>query len=99
MPVDSTGCERGPGRAHVRNLFLRVLGVIFLIAFLSLLSQVTLLFGRQGLLPAQHYLEAIRATHRLLDAPTVFWVTCSLSISSSPAKSFWSSVSTAMHSW
>ena len=77
MPADSTGCERVPGRAHVRNLFLRVLGVIFLIAFLSLLSQVTLLFGSQGLLPAQPYLAAIRATHRLLDAPTVFWVNCS----------------------
>ncbi len=77
MPAASTGCERVPGRAHVRNLFLRLLGAIFLVAFLSLLSQVTLLFGSQGLLPAQPYLAALRATHRLLDAPTVFWIDCS----------------------
>ena len=71
--------ERVPSsnRLHVRNLFLRLLGVMFLIAFLSLLSQVTLLFGSEGLLPAQRYLTAIRATHGLLDAPTVFWINCS----------------------
>ena len=77
MPADSTGCERAPGRAHVRTLFLRLLGVIFLIAFLSLLSQLTLLFGRDGLLPAQRYLAAIGSTHGLLAAPTLFWMSCS----------------------
>jgi hypothetical protein len=76
MPVGGTGCEPAPGRAHVRNLFLRLLGLTFLIAFLSLLSQVTLLFGSAGLLPADRYLAAIRATHGWLDAPTVFWLHC-----------------------
>ncbi|MFI5367052.1 MAG: lipase maturation factor family protein [Candidatus Binatia bacterium] len=77
MRVDSIGRKRAPGRAHVCNLFLRLLGVVFLIAFLSLLSQVTLLFGEAGLLPAQRYLATIGATHGLLDAPTVFWLSCS----------------------
>jgi hypothetical protein len=77
MLVDSIGRELAPGRAHICNLFLRLLGVVFLIAFLSLLSQVTLLFGEAGLLPAQRYLTTIGATQGLLDAPTVFWINCS----------------------
>jgi lipase maturation factor 1 len=64
----------GADRAHIRNLFLRLLGVIFLIAFLSLLSQVTLLFGRQGLLPARNYLSAVRASGARLRVPTIFWL-------------------------
>src|SRR5207245_8883315 len=40
------------------------------VAFLSLLAQATLLFGRQGLLPAEDFL---RAPHGFLDAPTFFW--------------------------
>jgi len=58
-----------PSRAHARDLFLRLLGVIFLVAFLSLLAQVTLLFGRQGLLPAGDYLARVRG---FLAAPTLF---------------------------
>ena len=79
MPAASIGCERplASSRAHVRNLFLRVFGVIFLIAFVSLLSQVTLLFGSQGLLPAQRYLAALGGAPRWLDAPTLLWITCS----------------------
>ncbi|MBI3843595.1 MAG: DUF393 domain-containing protein [Planctomycetes bacterium] len=44
-----------PGRACVRDLFLRALGMIFVIAFLSLAVQSTLLWGREGLLPARQY--------------------------------------------
>jgi len=40
------------GRAHVRTLFLRSLGLVFVAAFLSLAAQVRLLFGARGLLPA-----------------------------------------------
>jgi hypothetical protein len=39
-------------RVRVRNWFVRVLGVIFTIAFWSLGSQVLLLYGARGLLPA-----------------------------------------------
>lgn len=63
-------------RAHVRNLFLRLLGVIFLIAFVSLLPQVTLLVGRQGLLPADVYLQAARRFGGPLEFPSIFWLGC-----------------------
>ncbi len=64
----------GAPRARIRDLFLRLLGLMFLVAFLSLLSQVTLLFGRRGLLPAREYLDALRgAGAGLLGAPTLFW--------------------------
>lgn len=39
-------------RVRVRNCFVRVLGVIFVIAFWSLGSQVLVLYGERGLLPA-----------------------------------------------
>lgn len=63
-------------RALVRDLFLRLLGLIFLAAFCSLLVQVTLLFGRHGLLPAQEYLTATRAAG-FLAVPTLFWLNAS----------------------
>jgi len=60
-------------RALVRDLFLRLLGVVFVVAFLSLLAQVTVLVGEHGLLPAREYL---RTAQGFLDAPTVFWLGC-----------------------
>ena len=63
--------EPPPGRGRVRDLFLRLLGAVFLAAFLSLLVQVRLLFGHEGLLPAAAYLEAVRG-HGVLAVPTVF---------------------------
>src|SRR3989442_7669251 len=68
--------EPPPGRGRVRDLFLRLLGAIFLAAFLSLLVQVRLLLGREGLLPAVAYLEAVRG-HGVLAVPTVFWLDAS----------------------
>src|SRR6184192_4337725 len=68
--------EPPPGRGRVRDVFLRLLGVIFLAAFLSLLVQVRLLFGRDGLLPAAAYLDAVRA-HGILAVPTLFWLDAS----------------------
>ena len=66
--------ERRASRGRIRDLFLRLLGVVFLVAFLSLLAQVTLLFGSRGLLPAAEYLRAARS---FMDAPTVFWIASS----------------------
>src|SRR5438034_3638192 len=63
-----------PSRVLVRGLFLRLLGAVFLAAFLSLLAQATLLFGRHGLLPAQ---DLLRAPRGFLDAPTLFWLDAS----------------------
>jgi lipase maturation factor 1 len=59
---------------RVRDLFLRLLGVIFAIAFLSLLVQVDVLLGREGLLPAGDYLRALAAGGGARLAPTVFWI-------------------------
>ena len=58
-------------RAFVRDLFLRLLGLIYLVAFLSLLVQVTILVGSHGLLPVGEYLARRRS---VLDTPTVFWL-------------------------
>lgn len=61
-----------PGRARVRDLFLHLLGVVFLVAFLSLLVQVTALIGDDGLLPAGDFL---RAAGGFAEAPTIFrWI-------------------------
>ncbi len=68
-------------RARVRDLFLRLLGAIFVVAFLSLFAQATLLWGERGLLPAREYLAAVRAARgadaplaALLSAPSIFWL-------------------------
>src|SRR6266849_4757957 len=66
-----------PGRARIRDLFLRLLGITFLVAFLSLYSQVTVLFGTQGLLPAHQYLQAHSRPAAFLEVPTIFWIDCS----------------------
>ncbi len=69
--------EPPPGRTHVRDLFLRLLGLTFLVAFLSLLSQVDVLYGSHGLLPMQSYLDALRPSATFLSAPTLLWLNCS----------------------
>ncbi len=60
-----------------RWLFLRLLGVVYLVAFLSLAFQIVGLVGRHGLFPAGEYLDRARALYgpgvwRLL--PTVLWL-------------------------
>src|SRR5437773_3403699 len=60
-----------------RWLFLRLLGVVYLIAFVSLALQVTGLVGEHGILPATAFLDRTRAlyggaAYRLF--PTVCWL-------------------------
>lgn len=58
-----------------RWLFLRLLGVIYLIAFVSVGIQMMGLVGSHGILPAQDYLASFQQTpdiHRLL--PTLAWI-------------------------
>src|SRR5580765_4108820 len=58
------------------GLFPRALGVIYVIAFISLAVQVTALAGHDGILPAGQYLEAAHAqlgAQRFWMMPTVFW--------------------------
>src|ERR1044071_7813260 len=63
-----------------RLFFLRMLGIIFLIAFVSLWTQVLGLVGSDGILPVEPFLRAVREQYgamsmRLL--PSVFWFTAS----------------------
>jgi predicted DCC family thiol-disulfide oxidoreductase YuxK len=61
-------------------LFLRFLGVIYLIAFLSLSSQITGLIGRQGILPVGQYLEFVRSQigiERYFYFPSLVWLNAS----------------------
>ncbi|MBX5484196.1 MAG: lipase maturation factor family protein [Myxococcaceae bacterium] len=58
-------------------MFLRALGAIFVIAFVSFAVQVKGLIGQQGILPAAPWLAAARAERSvwglMLELPTVFW--------------------------
>ncbi|MEK6949614.1 MAG: lipase maturation factor family protein, partial [Nanoarchaeota archaeon] len=62
-----------------RFVFLRLLGLIYLFAFLSLILQVIPLLGNNGILPADLYLQRIEGNFgSKIDAffalPTVFWL-------------------------
>ena len=60
-----------------RWLFLRALGCIYLIAFLSLWVQIHGLIGSNGILPADQFLMAVRqqiGTSSYYVVPTLFWL-------------------------
>jgi lipase maturation factor 1 len=69
--------KTGESRLAPRWLFLRVLGAIYFSAFFSLIFQIRGLIGRQGILPANTYLEAIAHAlghvQRIWYAPTLLW--------------------------
>lgn len=61
---------------RVAAIFLRLLGIVFLLAFGSIAVQAKLLLGHDGLLPLAPALEAIRAQtggRFPWDFPTLFW--------------------------
>ncbi len=64
-----------------RWIFLRGLGVLYLIAFLSYAVQLRGLIGRDGILPAKDFLESQRfglsRFKRFRYFPTLFWYHCS----------------------
>lgn len=64
-------------RRRIRNGFLRLLGLITAIAFASLLVQVLVLYGEDGLLPACSYVDALRIQQTWWGAPTLFRLGCS----------------------
>jgi hypothetical protein len=71
------GREGVPGLARVRWLYLRGLGLIFCLAFGSLLPQLSGLMGPDGLEPATELLEWVRAQlgpERFLRLPTLLWL-------------------------
>ena len=66
--------------ALVRAVFVRLLGIVYLIAFASFGVQMAGLVGSDGILPAIEFLDRVRdifgaSSYRLV--PTVFWVSAS----------------------
>jgi lipase maturation factor 1 len=60
-----------------RWMFLRALGVVYLIAFVSLWVQVQGLMGPRGILPAQDFLDLVRVqlgAERYWLVPTILWL-------------------------
>ena len=59
-----------------RWLFLRAMGAIYFSAFFSLIFQIRGLIGREGILPASDYLQAVEHSFghaRFWFAPTLLW--------------------------
>ena len=72
--------EGRPEYYLTRWLFLRLLGVTFLIAVISLWTQIDGLVGGNGILPAQEYLESVRTQvghERYWLLPTLCWLNSS----------------------
>jgi len=62
-----------------RYILLRVLGIVYFFAFLSLAFQIIPLIGEQGLTPAANYLEAVGTESdsvitNFFRFPTLFWI-------------------------
>jgi predicted DCC family thiol-disulfide oxidoreductase YuxK len=69
-----------PGETLTAWIFQRVLGVTYLIAFISLWTQIEGLVGSHGIVPAQGALESIRANYgpiRYWFLPTLAWIDAS----------------------
>jgi len=63
-----------------QQIFIRLLGVIYLIAFSSLWVQIIGLLGENGILPIKFYLSRIEealGSKDFLKVPTVFWLNSS----------------------
>ena len=76
--VDRLSASRaGANQLIPRWLFLRGLGAIYCSAFFALIFQIHGLIGRQGILPASSYLQAVGRSiggwQSLWYAPTVLW--------------------------
>ncbi len=72
---------RRPSFRRSAWLLLRLLGVVFLIAFYSLHVQLPGLLGSSGILPARDLLRAVRQQavgwHAIWQVPTVAWISSS----------------------
>jgi hypothetical protein len=69
-----------PTYVLIEWLFIRCLGVIYLVAFASLAVQITGLVGSQGILPVGEYLRAVYERLGALgywQVPTLFWLNSS----------------------
>jgi hypothetical protein len=61
----------------VATLFHRLLGLVFLDAWLSLAVQLRVLIGPRGLLPIATFLHETRDTLSIFDFPTLMWINAS----------------------
>nr|MDQ2868336.1 lipase maturation factor family protein [Verrucomicrobiota bacterium] len=61
---------RRPTYFAARRIFLRALGLIYLIAFVSLWTQIDGLVGARGILPARDFLDAVREQY----GASAFWL-------------------------
>jgi hypothetical protein len=78
-PIDDAHTAAPPTYWLTRFVILRLLGVVYFAAFLSLARQVLPLIGSHGLLPAAAFLARVGVRlgsplDRVLGLPTVFWV-------------------------
>jgi hypothetical protein len=68
------------GQAGIRDLFLRALAIVYLIAFVSLAVQIEGLVGSSGILPVEQLLEWVRSqtgAERYWILPTLCWLSSS----------------------
>ena len=72
--LDSAPAMFRSPRGRVRDLVVRLVGLLVVAAFVSLRVQVDVLLGSDGLLPAARWLAATSSA-TLLDAPTLFRLT------------------------
>ena len=76
-----TGAAAGrPGYTVTRWVILRLVGVTYLIAFVSLWSQLDGLVGSTGILPVAEFLDAVRSQlgiERYWAVPTLCWLNAS----------------------
>jgi len=74
-----------PGYFLIRWIFLRSLGVIYLVAFVSLWTQISGLIGHNGILPTDQFIPAVKqqcdeqgiGVERYHLLPTLCWFNCS----------------------
>jgi predicted DCC family thiol-disulfide oxidoreductase YuxK len=69
-----------PGMALTTWIFVRLLAVVYLVAFVSAGTQIVGLAGTHGVLPAGEYLAALRTRYGALGfwiAPTLGWISTS----------------------
>jgi len=61
---------------YTADLFLRLVGIVYIIAIYSLWTQLTGLIGEKGILPVAQFIEQVKASPAgitFLDLPTLMW--------------------------
>ena len=68
------GSLEAPTWFLTRRVFLFLLGLVYLVAFLSLWTQIEGLVGQKGILPVESYLKDVRwSLDHFWNLPTLFW--------------------------